>query len=146
MNSKISKILAIIIFVIGVIGAGLYTSVLMAEGDDIYDSVSYVVEFSAGLLYLTLAIAVIFTIVNMFKNPEELKKVGVNVAILGAVFIVAYFTASDAAVLDVQGQVLKGGDAGATSKLVSTIINYSIYLGVIAVGAVGVGAVKSAIK
>ncbi|NJB83105.1 hypothetical protein [Wenyingzhuangia aestuarii] len=146
MSSKISKILTVVILVIAVIGAGLYAGVLMAEGDDVYDSVSPIVEFSAWLLYVALGITVIFAIVNIFKNPEDLKKIAFNVAILGAVYAVAYFTASDAAVLDVQGQVLEGGQAGATSKLISTIINYSVYLGVIAIGAVGAGAVKTAIK
>ncbi|NIJ44480.1 hypothetical protein FHR24_000919 [Wenyingzhuangia heitensis] len=146
MSSKISKILTVVILVIAVIGAGLYAGVLMAEGDDVYDSVSPIVEFSAWLLYVALGITVVFAIVNIFKNPEDLKKIAINVAILGAVYAVAYVTASDAAVLDVQGQILEGGQAGATSKLISTIINYSVYLGVIAIGAVGAGAVKTAIK
>ncbi len=147
MNSKISKILAVVILVIAVIGAFLYTMVLRAEGDEaVYSSVSPIVEFSAWLLYAALAITVIFAIVNIFKNPEDLKKIVINLAVLGAVFAVAYFTASDEAVLDVQGQVLEGGQAGSTSKLISTIINYSTYLGLIALVTVAWGAIKSAIK
>ncbi len=145
-NSKISKILAIIILVIAAIAAVLYGRVLVAEGDDVYSSVSPIVEFSAWLLYVSLAITAVFAVVNIFKNPEDLKKIGINVVVLGAIYAVAYFTASDAAVLDVQGQILEGGEAGATSKLISTIINYSVYLGVIALAAVGLGAVKTAIK
>jgi|GEM_PF-4632430 len=147
MNSKISKILAVIILVIAIIGAALYAMVLTADGTDaVKSSVSPLVEFSAWLLYVTLAITVIFAIVNILKNPEDLKKIGINLAVLGAVYAVAYFTASDAAVLDVQGQILEGGEAGATSKLISTIINYSVYLAGIAIAVVGLGAVKSAIK
>ena len=139
MQLKISKFIA-------VIAAVLFVRVLVAEGDDVYNSVSPIVEFSAWLLYITLAITVVFSVVNMFKNPEELKKIVINVAVLGLIYLVAYLTASDAAVLDVQGQVLEGGEAGATSKLISTIINYSVYLGVIAIAAVGLGTVKTAIK
>ncbi len=147
MNSKISKILAVIILVIAIIGAALYAMVLTADGTDaVKSSVSPLVEFSAWLLYATLAITVVFAIVNILKNPEDLKKIGINLAVLGAVYAVAYFTASDAAVLDVQGQILEGGEAGATSKLISTIINYSVYLAGIAIAVVGLGAVKSAIK
>lgn len=147
MNSKISKILAVVILVIAVIGAALYAMVLTADGEDaVKGSVSPLVEFSAWLLYATLAITVLFAIVNILKNPEDLKKMGINLAVLGAVYALAYFTASDAAVLDVQGQILEGGEAGATSKLISTIINYSVYLAGIAIAAVGLGAVKSAIK
>ncbi len=145
-NSKISKILAVVIFVLAVIAAVLYARVLMAEGDDVYSSVSPIVEFSAGLLYVSLAITVLFAVVNILKNPEDLKKIVINVVVLGAIYAVAYFTASDAAVLDVQGQVLEGGEAGTTSKLISTIINYSVYLGGIALATVGLGAVKTAIK
>ncbi|MDO6738178.1 hypothetical protein [Wenyingzhuangia sp. 2_MG-2023] len=146
MSSKLSKILTIIILVIAVIGAVLYAGVLTSEEDSVYSSVSPLVEFSAWLLYATLAITVVFAVVNIFKNPEDLKKIAINVAILGLVYVVAYVTASDAAVLDVQGQILEGGEAGATSKLISTIINYSVYLGAIAIAVVGLGAVKTAIK
>lgn len=147
MNSKISKILAVIILVISVVGIALYAKILMAEGDEaVKASVGPIVEFSAWLLYVSLAITVVFAIASIFKNPEDLKKIVMNVAVLGAVYAIAHFTATGEAVLDVQGQVLEGGEAGATSKLVSTIINYSVYLGGIALAAVGFGAVKGAIK
>ncbi|MDO3695426.1 hypothetical protein QVZ41_11305 [Wenyingzhuangia sp. chi5] len=146
MSSKLSKILTAIIFVIAVIAAVLFINVFIAEEDELYSKVNPLVEFSAWLLYITLAITLIFSVVNIFKHPEEIKKIVINLAILAAVYFVAYLTASDAAVLNVQGQVLKGGDAGSVSKLISTIINFSVYLGVIAIAAVGLGTVKTAIK
>ncbi|MGY6650047.1 hypothetical protein [Wenyingzhuangia sp. IMCC45574] len=148
MSSKLSQILTIVILVIAVIGIVLFAGVLTAgdEADAVYGKVSPMVEFSAWLLYLAGAITVVFAIVNIFKSPEDLKKIAINVACLGLVYVVAYVTASDAAVLDVQGQILEGGEAGSTSKLISTIINYSVYLGAIALAAVGFGGIKSAIK
>ena len=145
-SSKLSKILTAVIFVIAVIAAVLFISVFIAEENELYDKVNPLVEFSAWLLYITLTITVVFSVVNIFKNPEEIKKIAINLAILAAVYFIAYFTASDAAVLDVQGQVLEGGESGSVSKLISTIINFSVYLGVIAIAAVGLGTVKTAIK
>lgn len=146
MSSKLSKILTAVIFVIAVIAAVLFINVYIAGEDELYSKVNPLVEFSAWLLYITLAITLIFSVVNIFKHPEEIKKIVINLAILAVVYFIAYFTASDAAVLDVQGQVLEGGDAGSVSKLISTIINFSVYLGVIAIAAVGLGTVKTAIK
>lgn len=146
MSSKLSKILTAVIFIIAVIAAVLFIRVFIAEENVLLDTVNPLVEFSAWLLYITLAITLVFSVVNIFKNPEEIKKIVINLAILAAVYFIAYFTASDAAVLDVQGQVLEGGEEGSVSKLISTIINFSVYLGVIALAAVGLGTAKTAIK
>ena len=145
-NIQITKILTAIVAVIAIIGFVLFGLVFFADDAGLPSAVGSFVTFSSGLLYVALAITVIFAIANILKNPEDLKKIGINVVALAIIYVIAYVTASDAAVLDVQGQVLEGGEAGATSKLISTIINYSIYLGVIALAAVGLGAVKTAIK
>ncbi|MEN8764871.1 MAG: hypothetical protein ACN4EF_07100 [Wenyingzhuangia sp.] len=146
MSSKLSKFLTALIAVIAVIAAVLFINVFIAEEDELYAKVNPLVDFSAWLLYITLAVTAVFSVVNIFKHPEEIKKIAINVAILAIVYFVSYFTASDAAVLDVQGQILEGGESGSVSKLISTIINFSIYLGVIAIAAVGLGTVKTAIK
>ncbi|WP_010135050.1 hypothetical protein [Ochrovirga pacifica] len=146
MSSNLSKILTAVILVIAIIGIVLFAGVLTADEDAVAGSVSPMVEFSAWLLYIAGAITVVFAVVNIFKSPEDLKKIAINVVFLAIVYVIAYVTASDAAVLDVQGQVLEGGEAGSTSKLISTIINYSVYLGAIALAAVGFGGIKSAIK
>ena len=153
MSSNLSKILTAIVLVIGVVGFALFARVVSVDEAELNVSpelqsslVSPLVSFSTYLLYISVAIAAFFSVASIFKQPENIKKVIINVAILGAIYAVAYTLASDAAVLDVQGQVLEGGESGATSKLVSTIINYSTYLGVIALGTVAWGAVKSAFK
>lgn len=146
MSGKLTKILTIVILVIAVIGIVLYAGVLTADEGSVAGNVGPMVEFSAWLLYLSGAITVVFAIVNMFKSPEDLKKIGINLACLAVVYVIAYVMADDGAVLDVQGQILEGGEAGSTSKLVSTIINYSMLLGVIALAVVGFGGVKTAIK
>ncbi|MGY5351597.1 hypothetical protein ACXGQW_03385 [Wenyingzhuangia sp. IMCC45533] len=145
-DNKISKFLTALIFIIAVIGFVLFALVYVADTSSLGDAVSPFVEFSVWLLYASLIITVVFAIVNIIKNPEDLKKIVVNVLVLGAVFAVAYFTASDAAVLDVQGQILEGGEAGSTSKMISTLINFSTFLGIIALAVVGLGSIKSAIK
>ena len=153
MSSNLSKILTAVILVIATIGVVLFARIFFVDEAELNVSpelqnsiVSPLVGFSTFLLYASVAVAAFFSVATIFKQPENIKKVGINIGILGAIYAIAYVLASDSAVLDVQGQVLEGGEAGATSKLVSTIINYSTYLGVIALGTVVWGAVKSALK
>ena len=146
MNNNINKILTAIVALISVIGFVLFIMVFRAEESELAGAVGPIVGFSTWLLYAAIAITIVFAVINIFKNPEDLKKIGINVGVLLAIYLVAYLTASDAAVLDVQGNILEGGEAGSTSKLISTIINYSEYLGAIALGAVGFGAVRNALK
>ena len=146
MNNNINKILTAIVALISVIGFVLFIMVFRAEENELAGAVGPIVGFSTWLLYAAIAITIVFAVINIFKNPEDLKKIGINVGVLLAIYLVAYLTASDAAVLDVQGNILEGGEAGSTSKLISTIINYSVYLGAIALGAVGFGAVRNALK
>ena len=56
-----------------------------------------------------------------------------SLAVLGVIFLISYFTADSAAVLDTQGAVLKGGEEGSTTnQMVGTGIWYSVFLGAIA--------------
>jgi hypothetical protein len=65
------------------------------------------------------------------KNPEILKRTLIGVAFLAVLLAIAYSMASDAAVTDSVGNIIKDGEAGAISKWVSTLINFSFYLGII---------------
>jgi len=146
MSSKLSKILTIVILVIAVIGIALFIPVVTANEEDLAGAVGPMVSFSVILLIVSIVVAFGSSIYNSLKNPENLKSIAIGLAILGVLYLVCYLVAGSGAVYDVQGNILEGGEAGSTSKLISAIINYSSALGIIAVGAVVFGAVKNAIK
>ena len=136
MSKNLSKILTLVTGVIGLIGFFFFIRVMMA-GDEAIENdaavqasiVSPFVTFSKFLLIATIALTVAFSIWNLIKQPQVLKRSLIAVAILAVVLVASYATASDAAVLDVSGRVLENGEAGAVSKWVSTGINFSAILG-----------------
>jgi hypothetical protein len=70
---------------------------------------------------------------SVIKNPQNLKKIGIGLGLLAVVLAVSYSIADSNAVLDTQGQVLEGGDAGtATNQWVGTGIWFSMALGLVA--------------
>jgi len=148
MDNKKSKILTIITAVIGVIGAFLFIRVLMA-GDDteaIDSSVNTIVRFSEILLIVTTVIAVGLSLFSMLKNPKALKKALIGVAALAILFGISYAMASDAAVTNQFGDIVTNGEAGSTSKMISTLITFTGILGALAIVTIGFGFVKSVIK
>ncbi|QTE21642.1 hypothetical protein [Polaribacter cellanae] len=137
---KSNKILSILIAVIALIGAFLFIRIFMEDADAIENDVavqnkviSPIIYFSTILLYASVAITVLLSLWSLIMNPQNLKKTLLGLGVLGVFLIVAYFMADSNAVLDTQGVVLEGGEAGATSnQWVGTGIWYSILLGGIA--------------
>ena len=134
--NKLSKIATGFAAFIGLVGIFFFVRILM-EGDDAIETSAELqasilgpsITFSLGVIYLTIAITVFFSILNMVKNPESLKKTLGSLLILGVLLAVSYMFASDAEVTDVYGSALEDGEAGATSKWVGTGIIYSLVLG-----------------
>ncbi|HHC80904.1 MAG TPA: hypothetical protein ENK46_13550 [Flavobacteriia bacterium] len=152
MDSKKSKLLTIITAVIGLIGILFLIRVIMA-GDDVKESaevqaavVDPFISFSYILLIITAAITVVLSIINLVKHPKALKKTLLGVVILGVLLAITYFTASGEAVIGATGRVIENGEAGATSKWVSALINFTGILGLLGLLAIGQGFVKSMIK
>jgi glucan phosphoethanolaminetransferase (alkaline phosphatase superfamily) len=152
MNSKLSKILTLVAGLIGLIGFFFFIRIMM-EGDealkvdaDLQNSIlSPFINFSIIVLVVTAIIAVVFSAVNMVKNPQVLKRTLLGVGLLLILLFVAYSVADDGAVMSM-GKVLKDGEAGSVSKWVSTGINFSAILGVIGFGAFFIDFVKSLVK
>lgn len=138
MNSKFSKILKLATGLIGLIGFYYFIRIMMI-GDDVLETdaelqnsvLSPFVSFATYLLIATAVIAVVFSMLNLFKHPKALKRSLLGVGILAVILIIAYVGASDAAVTNSMGDILKDGEAGTVSKWVSTLINFSFYLGAI---------------
>ncbi|KGL58960.1 hypothetical protein [Polaribacter sp. Hel1_85] len=137
---KSNKILNILIAVIAVVGAVLFIRIFMEDADALQTDgalqnkvISPIIYFSTFLFYAAVVIAVVLSLISLVRNPENLKKTLMGLAVLAVVLVVAYFLADDNAVLDTTGSILEGGEAGtATNKWVGTGIYYSIILGSVA--------------
>ncbi|HSQ47842.1 MAG TPA: hypothetical protein VLM44_13105 [Lutibacter sp.] len=153
MDQKKSKILTFVTGFLGLIGFYFFVRIVM-EGDtaimedgDLQNSVlSPFITYSIILLVATAAIAIIFSLLNLTKHPEVLKRTLLGVAAMAILLVIAYVFASDAAVTDAMGKVLPDGEAGSVSKWVSALINYSFILGTIGLGFFLFDFVKSLVK
>ena len=138
MSQKLSKILTLVSGLIGLIAFYFFVRIVMV-GDDTLENdaaaqasiISPFISFAKFVLIATGLISVVFSLLNLVKNPEVLKRSLMGVGALLVLLLVAYFMASDAAVTDTVGRVLEYGEAGSVSKWVSTGINFSAILGVI---------------
>lgn len=154
MKGNLSKILSILIAVIAVIGAFLFIRIFMEdpaaiESDmEVQNSViSPIIVFSTSLLYIAIGIAVLMSLVNLVKNPDNLKKTLLGLVVLGVILVLAYFTGDSDVVTDTQGKVLEGGEAGSSvNQWVSTGIWYSMFLGIVAGAFFVLDLVKGLIK
>ena len=152
-NIKLSKILTIVAGAISLIGVFFMVRIIMV-GDDTLKSdaaaqssvISPFVTFALIILVTVAVVAVVLSLLNLVKNPQNLKKSLMGVGVLGVVLLLTYFTASDAAVLDSFGDVVKDGEAGNVSKWVSALINFTGILGAAGLGIIGFGIVKNVIK
>lgn len=136
MSSKLTKILSIIVGVLAVLGIIFFVMVVSASDDAeaLSNAVGTYVGFSQLLLYVTIITAILLSILGLAKNPENLKKTFLGLAILGALLLVSYLISDSGAVLNSQGAVIPGGEEGAASnKWTSTGIWFSVVL--LAVGA-----------
>ena len=136
MSNKFNKLLTALTAIIALIGLFFFVRILMVGDDTLKvdaeaqsSILSPFIQFSLWTLYLTIAVSILFSVFNVVKNPDNLKKTLLGLVVLGAILAVAYMFASDAAVTDGFGNVLKDGAAGSVSKWVGTGIIYSLMLG-----------------
>ncbi len=141
MNSKIAKILSLVTGLIGLIAIYFLVRIIMEGDDAVKESldlqnslVSPFVSFAKVILMITAIIAVVFSVWNLVRQPKLLKKTLISLAALAVLLMFAYAMASDAAVTNASGNIIKDGEAGSTSKWVSTGIWYSMILGGIGLG------------
>jgi len=153
MNNKLSGILTIVAGLIGVITFYFFIRIVMV-GDDALETdaalqasiVSPFISFAKIVLIATLAITIIFSILNLVKHPDVLKRSLLGVGVMAVILVIAYSVAGDGVVTDGVGKILPDGEAGSISKWVSTLINYSFILGGIGLAMVGVDFVKGLVK
>jgi hypothetical protein len=149
MNSKFSKILTIIVAVLSLIGIALFINVTAT--DDVPASISSAVGplilYSTYLFYAAVIITLALSIRGMVKNPENLKKTLLGLAVMVVLLVVSYILGDSDPVFDAQGIVLEGGEQGAASnKWVGSLIWYSLILVVIGGGFFVIDLIKGVIK
>ena len=131
MNSKFSKILTIIVAVLSLIGIALFINVSVTDDvpELINSAVGPLIVFSTYLFYAAVGVTIILSIIGLVKNPENLKKTLLGLAVMAVLLIVSYILGDSEPVLDAQGKVLKGGELGAASnQWVGSLIWYSTIL------------------
>jgi hypothetical protein len=140
MRNNLSKITKLIAGVLAIIGLYFFARIMVAGNDQIQESLSLqsnvigpFITFTQILLMLVISAALIFSVINIITHPNLLKKFLISISVLSILFLLVYFTASGAAVTNNAGMVVQNGEAGATSKLVSTGITYSAILGVVGI-------------
>jgi uncharacterized membrane protein len=151
---KSNKILSIIIAVVALVGAFLFIRIFMEDAEAIETDVdlqnkviSPIIYYSTFLLIATVVITVVLSLVSLVRNPENLKKTLMGLAVLGVLLIISYGLSDSDAVINAAGGISDGGEAGSsTNKWVGTGIWYSIILGVIASGFFVYDLVKGLIK
>ena len=153
MNEKLSKILSIVTAIISLVAIYFLIMIIMEGDDAVKESVdlqnslvSPYISFAKIILYITAILAIGFSILNLIKNPQLLKKSLLSLVALGILLAISYAMADDGETLNASGLVLKDGEAGTTSKWVSTGIWYSLILGGVGIFAIFGGFIKSLVS
>ena len=153
MNSKISKILSIVTGLIGLIAVYFLMMIIMEGDDAVKESVdlqnslvSPYISFAKIVLYITTILAVVFSLWNLVKNPQLLKKTLLSLVVLGILLALAYSLSDDSETVNAAGNVAKDGEAGAVSKWVGTGIWYSVILGAVGILIIFGGFIKSIVS
>jgi glucan phosphoethanolaminetransferase (alkaline phosphatase superfamily) len=121
MKSSFLKIISWVVVLIGVI-------LFVLRPDENGDASKYtMVDFALLVLVITAAMAILFSIFNIFKDPAMLKQVLMGVGVLLVVLVISFVLADSNAVYDAGGK-LKVAEGSSTSKWVGTGIMYSLIL------------------
>ncbi|MCF6351174.1 MAG: hypothetical protein L3J23_09155 [Flavobacteriaceae bacterium] len=129
--NNITKFIKFISLFIALVGAYFFIKILTIDGDDVSAlsrPVSLFINFTKIVLYITIAIVLIFTVKNLLKNPKAMKKALISLGALAVVFALSYMMADGGKVVTSAGTL----EAGSTSKLVSAGMWFSILLGAVA--------------
>jgi len=146
MNKRLSKIFMIVTLVLAVVGVVLYY--LSTSASDA--SVGNYVGYALVLLVITTGLAVVFSLLNLFKNPAALKKALFSIGVLAIILAIAYFMASSDAVYDASDKVFIDSNgapySSGTFKWVDTFIVYSVILMIVGAVLFLVDMIKNLIK
>ncbi|MFD0992497.1 hypothetical protein [Tenacibaculum geojense] len=125
-----NKVLTIFVAVISVIGAILFGRVVAIDTEqaaELSAAVSPLITFSIVLFGLSVAAALIASLLGVFKNPDALKKTLLGLVGLVVVLLVSYLMADSSEVVDAEQKVIAAANSAVT-KLTSAGIWASIVL------------------
>lgn len=145
---NISKILKIVSAVIALIA--IYFFIKVAGGEEgseaLSGDVSATIAFTKAILIGVMLLIVVFMVLDIIKNPKNLKKTIIGLALFGVIFVIAYVLAGSEEVIASAGKKVLAEKGSSLSKNVSTGIVMSAILGIIAFGGFIFDSVKSLLK
>lgn len=148
-NNNLSRILTIVAAVISLIGVFFLVRIIMVGDEAIQNGgeqgiIDGLYGFAMFLLLAVTAVTVVMSLMNLIKNPQHLKKSLIGLVIMLVLLGITYAVADGSEVLDpITGNVIEDGQAGPISKWVSALINFTGLLGVLGLGAILWGVVRS---
>lgn len=123
---KLTGILRIIVFVIGTIGVFFLIRVMMAGDDAIEASAELQESRLTPFLYLTyiifgvtVIITLLYALINLFKNPHQLKKALISIGLFAVVVVIGYVMA--------EGVKTELPDGGELSEQGSRLVGMGLY-------------------
>lgn len=128
MNKSQTNLLTIIVWGLALIGV-----VIFFFSTDEKGIIGTFVTYGLILTIIATGLAILFSVLNIFKNQEDFKKVLISAGLVVLLLIVSYVLSDSNAVLDATGTPFVGSE-GAVSKWVGTGIWYAIILLVISGG------------
>jgi len=130
-NTKILNIVVGVIMLLGLIfwiRTGMNSDNLEGNADlqaSILNPFSYL---TFALLIVAAGTAIIFSVINLVKNPAHFKRALIGLVFMAVILLIAYSISPDNIVTNLSGKELV---TASVSKWVSTGIWYSIFLGAI---------------
>jgi len=134
MSSKFSKILTILVALISLIGALLFVNVFLQESQSEaqVQAVVPLIEYSAILFYVAVAVTIVLSIVGLVKNPQNLKKTLLGIGVLAVLLIISYSLGDSNVVSDANDKIIEGGEQGSSiNQWVGSLIWLSTILVII---------------
>ncbi len=134
---KLENIIKIVCAVLGLLGVIFLFRILATGDDDIkmaasmgdFSLISPLISLSMFILFITVAVTIIFSLINLASNPGKLKKSMIFIGFLIIVIGIAYASSSGVETPMKDGQVLSASG----SKWVGTGIRVFYILASVAV-------------
>ena len=134
---KLENIIKIVCAVLGLLGVIFLFRILATGDDDIkmaasmgdFSLISPVISLSMFILFITVAVTIIFSLINLASNPGKLKKSMIFIGFLIIVIGIAYASSTGVETPMKDGQVLSASG----SKWVGTGIRVFYILASVAV-------------
>lgn len=129
MNKQQGRLLTAVVWILAAIGFVIFF--FTTNGQD--GPTTAFVTYGIILTVVSIAIAIIFALVNLIKHTDSFKTVLLAAGVLIFIFIVSYVLSDSNPVLDATGAPIPGSE-GSVSKWIGTSIYYSMILLVISGG------------